>query len=175
MRVSILASGSSGNITLLETGRTRLLVDAGLGKRETLARLAAVERTVEHIDGILITHEHTDHCNGLPQMLGIWKPPLYVTEPTMDAMKRILPETFGKRLRRVETIQPGQHFTVKLQQVLVVVEEQEFVAGGHIWCHMNFRDKYKPFTVGIASQLKIYRRVGLCVRQSAKGIECLVD
>jgi len=31
--------------------------------------LAAVERTVDHIDGILITHEHTDHCNGLPQML----------------------------------------------------------------------------------------------------------
>src|SRR6266566_152174 len=45
LRVSILASGSSGNVTLLETERTRLLVDAGLGKRETLARLAAVERT----------------------------------------------------------------------------------------------------------------------------------
>ena len=107
-----MASGSSGNITLLETGRTRLLVDAGLGKRETLARLAAVERTVEHIDGILITHEHTDHCNGLPQMLGLWKAPLYVTEPTMDAMKRILPETLGKRLRGVETIYAGQSFTV---------------------------------------------------------------
>src|SRR5256886_4265316 len=45
-------------------------------------------------------------------MLGIWKAPLYVTEPTMDAMKRVLPETLGKRLRRVETIQPGQHFTI---------------------------------------------------------------
>jgi len=112
LRVSILASGSSGNITLLETGRTRLLVDAGLGKRETLARLAAVERTVENLDGILITHEHTDHCNGLPQMLGLWKAPLYVTEPTMDAMQRILPETLGKRLRGVETIHAGQHFTI---------------------------------------------------------------
>jgi phosphoribosyl 1,2-cyclic phosphodiesterase len=112
LRVSILASGSSGNITLLETERTRLLIDAGLGKRETLARLAAVERTVDHIDGILITHEHTDHCNGLPQMLGLWKAPLYVTEPTLGAMQRMLPETFGKRLKRVEAIQPGQHFTV---------------------------------------------------------------
>jgi len=36
-------------------------VDAGLGKRETLARLAAVGKDVEHIDGILITHEHSDH------------------------------------------------------------------------------------------------------------------
>jgi phosphoribosyl 1,2-cyclic phosphodiesterase len=112
LRVSILASGSSGNITLLETERTRLLVDAGLGKRETLARLAAVESTVEHIDGILITHEHTDHCNGLPQMLGLWKSPLYATGSTLDAMQSILPETFGKRLKRVETIQAGQHFTI---------------------------------------------------------------
>src|SRR5260370_11245398 len=45
-------------------------------------------------------------------MLGIWKAPLYVTEPTMDAMQGILPETLGKRLKRVESIQPGQHFTI---------------------------------------------------------------
>jgi phosphoribosyl 1,2-cyclic phosphodiesterase len=112
LRVSILASGSSGNITLLETERTRLLVDCGLGKRETLARLAAIEKNVEHIDGILITHEHTDHCNGLPQMLGLWKAPLYVTEPTMGALQRTLPETFGKRLKGVETIHAGQHFSI---------------------------------------------------------------
>jgi len=86
LRVSILASGSSGNITLLETESTRLLIDAGLGKRETLARLAAVEQSVDRLDGILITHEHNDHCSGLPQMLGLWKAPLYVTEPTMHEL-----------------------------------------------------------------------------------------
>src|SRR5215467_16029471 len=112
LRVTILASGSSGNITLLETERTRLLVDAGLGKRETLARLAAVEKNVDHLDGILITHEHADHCSGLPQMLGMWKAPLYVTEPTMDQLNRVLPDTFGKRLRGMETIHPGQRFTI---------------------------------------------------------------
>jgi phosphoribosyl 1,2-cyclic phosphodiesterase len=112
LRVSILASGSSGNITLLETQRTRLLIDAGLGKRETLARLAALEIAVDSLDGILITHEHSDHCNGLPQMLALWKAPLYVTEPTMEALRRCLPETFGKRLRAVETIHTGQCFTV---------------------------------------------------------------
>ncbi|GAC1663673.1 MAG: MBL fold metallo-hydrolase [Candidatus Acidiferrum sp.] len=112
MRVSILASGSSGNITLLETPHTRLLIDAGLGKRETLARLAALDITVDSLDGILITHEHADHCNGLPQMLGLWKAPLYVTEPTMEALRRCLPETFGKRLRAIETIHTGQRFSV---------------------------------------------------------------
>jgi len=112
LRVTILASGSSGNITLLETERTRLLVDAGLGKRETLARLAAVENSVDHLDGILITHEHSDHCSGLPQMLGMWKAPLYVTEPTLDALSKTLPDTFGKRLNAVEKIQAGQRFMI---------------------------------------------------------------
>ncbi len=112
MRVSILASGSSGNITLLETQSTRLLVDCGLGKRETLARLAAIELNVEHIDGILITHEHSDHCNGLPQMLGLWKAPLYVTGQTLEALHRALPDRLAKRLRGVEAIQAGQHFTI---------------------------------------------------------------
>jgi phosphoribosyl 1,2-cyclic phosphodiesterase len=112
LRVSILASGSSGNITLLETPSTRLLIDAGLGKRETLARLAAIENDLDRLDGVLISHEHNDHCSGLPQVLGLWKAPLYVTEPTMDALQRTLPETLGKRLRGVETIHAGQCFTI---------------------------------------------------------------
>jgi phosphoribosyl 1,2-cyclic phosphodiesterase len=112
LRISILASGSSGNITLLETEKTRLLVDAGLGKRETLARLAAVGKDVEHIDGILITHEHADHCGGLPQMLGLWKAPLYVTEATLQELHRALPERLEKRLRGVEVIHSEQSFRI---------------------------------------------------------------
>src|SRR5947207_15304157 len=83
LRVSILASGSSGNITLLETQSTRLLVDAGLGKRETLARFAAIEQDpgLDRLDGVLISHEHNDHCSGQPQVLGLWNAPLYVTTP----------------------------------------------------------------------------------------------
>lgn len=112
LRVSILASGSSGNITLLETQRTRLLVDAGLGKRETLARLASVGIDLDRLDGVLISHEHTDHCNGLPQVLATWKAPLVVTEPTLDALHRVLPDKLGKRLDRVESIHAGECFTV---------------------------------------------------------------
>ena len=107
-----MASGSSGNCTLLETGSTRLLVDAGLGKRETLARLTAIEISFDRLDGVLISYEHTDHCNGLLQLLGLWKPPLFVTEPTLAAVRRILPDKLERHLDRVETIQTGQLFTI---------------------------------------------------------------
>jgi phosphoribosyl 1,2-cyclic phosphodiesterase len=112
LRVTILGSGSSGNCTLLETERTRLLVDAGFGKKETLRRLAAVGRSVERLDGIVISHEHTDHIGALAQVLGQWRATVYLNEATHSEVLRILPETAHKRLDRVEHIRAGQRFLV---------------------------------------------------------------
>jgi phosphoribosyl 1,2-cyclic phosphodiesterase len=79
-RISILASGSAGNSTLLETGRTTLLIDAGYGRKEMMRRFEALGRArPEHVDGILISHEHTDHCSGLGQMQREWDCPAYLT------------------------------------------------------------------------------------------------
>ena len=112
LRVTILGSGSSGNCTLLETERTRLLVDAGLGKKETLRRLAEVGRQVDRLDGIVISHEHSDHIGSLAQVLGQWRATVYLTEATHTEVLRILPETSHKRLDRVEHIRAGQRFIV---------------------------------------------------------------
>ena len=108
----MLASGSSGNCTLLETEQTRLLVDAGLGKKETLRRLAEVERKVDRLDGIVISHEHTDHIGGLAQVLGQWRTTVYITETTLSEVKRLLPQSSHKRLDRVEHIRAGKRFRV---------------------------------------------------------------
>jgi phosphoribosyl 1,2-cyclic phosphodiesterase len=62
----VLASGSSGNATLLATENTRILVDAGLSMKELRRRLAAIGEDLATIDAILITHEHSDHVAGLP-------------------------------------------------------------------------------------------------------------
>jgi phosphoribosyl 1,2-cyclic phosphodiesterase len=112
LRVTILASGSSGNATLLETAQTCLLVDAGLSKKETLRRLTAVGRQVSRLDGILISHEHSDHIGGLAQVLGHWRTPVYLTEATHSEVTRILPERSRKRLDRVEHIRAGQRLVI---------------------------------------------------------------
>jgi len=112
LRATILASGSSGNCTLLETEQTRLLVDAGLGKKETLRRLAEAGRQVDRLDGIVISHEHTDHIGSLAQVLGQWRTTVYLTEATHTEVLRILPETSHKRLDRVEHIRAGHRFIV---------------------------------------------------------------
>ncbi len=81
-----LSSGSSGNITLVEAGETRLLVDAGLtGKRitELLGQLGILPET---INGILVTHEHVDHVRGAGVLARKYRIPIYANENTWEGM-----------------------------------------------------------------------------------------
>lgn len=87
-------------------------MDAGFGKKETLRRLAEVGRHVDRLDGIVISHEHTDHIGSLAQVLGQWRATVYLNEATHSEVLRILPETSHKRLERVEHIRAGQRFVV---------------------------------------------------------------
>lgn len=99
-------------MTLLETGRTRLLVDAGLGKKETLRRLAALGNHLDRLDGILISHEHSDHICGLSALARATKATVYMTEPLHGELARLLPESMLRRMERVEFIRAGQRFTI---------------------------------------------------------------
>jgi phosphoribosyl 1,2-cyclic phosphodiesterase len=88
MRMTVLASGSKGNSTLIATGRTRILVDAGLSCREILRRMHTAGEDPRSLDAVLITHEHQDHVQGvavLARKLGI---PVYFTEMTHRAWMR---------------------------------------------------------------------------------------
>ena len=64
-QLTLLGSGSSGNCAFLETGGTRLLIDAGLSGRQIRQRLLTIGRAPEGLSGILVTHEHSDHVQGL--------------------------------------------------------------------------------------------------------------
>ena len=88
VRMTVLASGSKGNSTVVSSSRTRILVDAGLSCREIFKRMQMVGEDPRTLDAILITHEHQDHVQGLSVMarkLGI---PVYFTEPTHRAWMR---------------------------------------------------------------------------------------
>ncbi len=86
--MTVLASGSKGNSTIVATQRTRILVDAGLSCRELLKRMQTAGEDPRSLDAILITHEHQDHVQGiavLARKLGI---PVYFTEMTHRAWVR---------------------------------------------------------------------------------------
>ena len=88
--MTVLASGSKGNSTLIASARTHILIDAGLSCRELLRRMALAGEDPAQLDAILITHEHLDHVSGLAVLarrLGI---PVFFTQPTHRAWIRML-------------------------------------------------------------------------------------
>jgi len=77
MQLCFLGSGSSGNSMYLRAGSTRLLVDAGLPAQVIARGLATLDVSVDEIDGILITHEHTDHLRGAALLVRKYDLPIY--------------------------------------------------------------------------------------------------
>jgi len=108
VKFCVLASGSSGNAALLSTGKTRILVDAGLSMRETGKRLAAIGESLADIDAILITHEHSDHVGGLPVLARSKdvRAVIYLTKLTAPAID------WGENQPRLEAFQAGASFRV---------------------------------------------------------------
>jgi len=90
VQFTILGSGSSGNCAYLECDDTRLLIDAGLSGKQIRQRLLTIGRTPENLDGILITHEHSDHIDGLTGLAARLKLPIYCNRQTRDAIRASL-------------------------------------------------------------------------------------
>jgi phosphoribosyl 1,2-cyclic phosphodiesterase len=105
----VLASGSSGNASLLATENTRILVDAGLSMRELGKRLAAIGEDLKLVDAILITHEHSDHVAGLPVLARNKdvKAAIYMTRLTAPAI-----DWGPTQPNRLETYQAGASFQI---------------------------------------------------------------
>ena len=77
-----IASGSSGNCTYAGTGRTAVLVDAGISGKRIEQGLYSLDRRPEEISAILVTHEHSDHIAGLGVLARRYHIPIYATPGT---------------------------------------------------------------------------------------------
>jgi phosphoribosyl 1,2-cyclic phosphodiesterase len=86
VHITILGSGSSGNCAYIETDQARLLIDAGLSGRQIRNRLLSIGRTVENLTGILITHEHSDHIQGLAALVAKINVPIFCNRLTREAI-----------------------------------------------------------------------------------------
>lgn len=87
MELLSIASGSSGNCIFVGSGRTKLLVDAGVSAKRIEEGLNTIGLTCRDIDGILITHEHADHIKGLGVLARKHQLPMYGTLRTIQCLK----------------------------------------------------------------------------------------
>ena len=84
VKLTILGSGSSGNCAYIETGETRILVDAGFSPLQIRKRLTTIGRTPENLSAILVTHEHSDHIAGILGLADKFHIPVFCNRGTQD-------------------------------------------------------------------------------------------
>lgn len=86
MKICCIASGSSGNCIYIGSDATHILIDAGVSCKRIKEGLASIGVSLETIDGIFITHEHSDHVAGLGVISKNYHIPIYCTQGTMNGI-----------------------------------------------------------------------------------------
>ncbi len=94
-----LYSGSSGNSLFVETENIKLLVDAGVSCKKIENALQDINIDPSSIDGILVTHEHTDHIQGLGTLSKKFDLPVFVNQKTLDAMPKQRDKMSSKNIK----------------------------------------------------------------------------
>jgi phosphoribosyl 1,2-cyclic phosphodiesterase len=106
MRFTSLGSGSAGNALVVESGRTRVMMDCGFSLADTKSRLERAALSPSDITAIVVTHEHDDHLGGVARFARRYAIPVYLTRGTAQW----LPEDFPAVL--VRCIESHRPFTV---------------------------------------------------------------
>jgi phosphoribosyl 1,2-cyclic phosphodiesterase len=82
-----LYSGSSGNCLFVESQNTKILVDCGTSGKKVVDGLQSIDKNIEDIDAILVTHEHSDHIQSLGMISKKYNIPVYANFETWQAMR----------------------------------------------------------------------------------------
>lgn len=90
LKISVLASGSTGNVTYIESEKEKLLIDAGLSGKKIEELLNQIGHSLSEIDGLLITHEHNDHSHGAGVISRKYDIPIYANKDTWNAMGKLI-------------------------------------------------------------------------------------
>jgi phosphoribosyl 1,2-cyclic phosphodiesterase len=125
IRFCTLFSSSSGNCIFVSDGSTNLLIDAGVSASRIVNALSDLGVSPEDIDGILITHEHTDHVSGVGVLTRKYNIPVYANEKTHSAMKTSSGElAFGCE----RTIVTGETFKIRSAEIRAFKTPHDSVA-----------------------------------------------
>ena len=90
LKFSVLSSGSGGNSVYIEADGKRILIDAGLSEKKLSQRMAHIDRSLNGLDAVFATHEHSDHIRGMGPLLRRHQLPLYTTEGTYNRARHSL-------------------------------------------------------------------------------------
>lgn len=108
MKLTVFASGSTGNCCLVRAGGASVLIDAGISAARIRAALGRAGVLPEELSGIFITHEHSDHIRGLDVLLKRSPAKLFAPGIVSDGLRRMIPRTAAF----IEIIEPERAYTL---------------------------------------------------------------
>jgi phosphoribosyl 1,2-cyclic phosphodiesterase len=109
LRTSVLSSGSKGNANLIFTDNTYLLLDAGLSAKRIFEAMQAIDLDYNKLNGIIISHEHSDHVNGAGIISRKLKIPIYFTRQTYSCCQKKI----GKLTQEPVFFNVGDEFSIR--------------------------------------------------------------
>ena len=109
MRITVYASGSTGNCALASMGAARILVDDGVSLRRLKGFMAQDGLSPGDIDAVFITHEHSDHISGLAMLTKYHGVRILANQPVASRLYGMIPEA-GEY---IEPVQPGASVEIK--------------------------------------------------------------
>lgn len=108
MRISVLASSSRGNASVIAAGSTVLMVDAGISAQRLTRGLAECGLAPAAVQGICITHEHEDHTKGLGRFISKYSPPIYCSRYLRNDLRGAAPNALLTYVEPGSTVQVGE-------------------------------------------------------------------
>ena len=107
MFIASLNSGSNGNCYYIGNGTEAILIDAGISCRETERRMLRLGLPIRGVKAIFISHEHSDHINGLPVLAKKYQLPVFITAPTLQRGGQVIEAHLVTPFAAFETIGIG--------------------------------------------------------------------
>jgi phosphoribosyl 1,2-cyclic phosphodiesterase len=123
-----LASGSSGNAMFVGTEKTGLLIDAGLTGKDACNKLAQNKINTENLQGILVTHEHSDHIKGAGVLSRRLDLPIFATEGTWQGMEKSIGKIAEKNRKYLDLDQCLEIGDLQVEMAATSHDAQEPVA-----------------------------------------------
>ncbi len=159
MRVCLLASGSKGNAVYIESGSSRILIDAGLSARELKSRLERIGAGDKNPDALFLTHEHQDHCRGAGPVSRKLHLPVYIHPDTRKAIRNL------GRIEKLNEFETGDAIQFR------DLEIRSFPLTHDAAAPVGFTIESHEGKIGIATDLGIATRL---VAERLKGSRVLI-
>jgi len=156
----MLASGSRGNSIYISDGETSVLIDAGLSGIEIERRMKSRNLSIKNIDGIIVSHEHSDHIQGVGVLARRYHLPVYISSETLNTATAQLGS-----IKDIKNFSCGTEFNINDLNIrpFSISHDASDPAGFTIGCNGQ--------KIGIATDLGIATAM---VRQHLKNCCCLI-